>query len=224
MKLNILGKFGTYPPVGGGLSSYLVRGGNANILLDFGSGAISRVQSYIPLNKIDAIVLSHLHNDHISDLLPFSYFIQKTNEPLDLYLPFCDCPQFDFISSLEAFNILDINSIQSVMIKDLELTFSPMTHSIASYAVRVRENEKSLVYSGDTTFNQNLVAFCEKSDLLVLDCGKNGEHSPHMSIQEVELIAKTLNIRTIASHLNPEGVHENITYAEFAQEMETYII
>ncbi len=76
MELIVLGRYGRYPARGGANSSYIVRNGDTAILLDMGSGTISRMSEFIELNDIDAVIFSHLHGDHMSDFLPFDYMIE----------------------------------------------------------------------------------------------------------------------------------------------------
>ncbi len=52
MELIVLGKYGPYPPENGACAAYLARTGQQNILFDCGSGAVARLQRYIPLRDI----------------------------------------------------------------------------------------------------------------------------------------------------------------------------
>ena len=46
-------------------------------LIDCGSGVLSSLQNYLPLEELDAVVISHYHADHIADIgsLQFSRII-----------------------------------------------------------------------------------------------------------------------------------------------------
>ena len=71
MELTVLGKYGPYPKAGGGAASgYLVKNGGDSLLLDMGSGTLSRLLSSVDLKNLGGIFISHLHYDHTTDLLP----------------------------------------------------------------------------------------------------------------------------------------------------------
>lgn len=74
IKLIVIGTSsgGEGPPLGGACSSYLVRGPNSNILLDCGPAALSRLPQHIAPESIDAILVSHMHQDHVLDLMPYT--------------------------------------------------------------------------------------------------------------------------------------------------------
>ena len=90
MKLTILGEYGPFAPAGGACSSYLLQGKHGgNILLDLGNGGLAQMQKYLSISQIDAVVLTHLHFDHISDLQILGYALSQLKLPRKpaLYLP-----------------------------------------------------------------------------------------------------------------------------------------
>lgn len=202
MKLTVLGKYGPYPAAGGGTSSYLLCGAQDAIALDFGSGALGRLQRHIDPLSLRAVVLSHLHNDHICDLLPFSYLLQARGETVELILPDTDCPQRDFLRTLDGFTLRPVQS--QMQVGEFALSFEKMCHPLESYAVKACADGRTLLYSGDTSYCPQLPAFAAGSDLLLLDCGKaDASSAPHLSLSEAAFLAKSLQIPAVASHINP---------------------
>jgi len=78
MKLHIIGNNGPYPAKGAACSCYLLSSdsGNTNIIIDFGTGALEALSGRIDYDRISAVILSHLHFDHMSDMLPMQYALQ----------------------------------------------------------------------------------------------------------------------------------------------------
>src|SRR3712207_9222545 len=77
MKITVIGCWGAYPEKNEATTGYLLQTGEHNILIDCGSGILSRIQEYIPLNKIDSVILSHYHGDHVADIIPLQYEVDR---------------------------------------------------------------------------------------------------------------------------------------------------
>ena len=54
----------------------LVQAENNALLVDCGSGVISRLLSFLPIEDISAAVLSHLHGAHIADIEILRYMLR----------------------------------------------------------------------------------------------------------------------------------------------------
>ena len=87
MKLTVLGCNGPYPEPGGACSGYLLENGATRVLIDCGTGVLARLTAIMPPEKLDAVILSHLHYDHMSDMLPMIYKLQGTGKKLPVYAP-----------------------------------------------------------------------------------------------------------------------------------------
>lgn len=71
MDVTVLGCSGSYPGIDCACSGYLLRSDGANVVVDLGPGCLANLQRHIGLDEIDAVVLSHSHADHWSDLAGF---------------------------------------------------------------------------------------------------------------------------------------------------------
>ena len=69
MKLTVLGRHGPFPAPGGACSGYLIEAGDTKLCVDLGSGTLGNLRNILPGLKLDGILLSHLHSDHMSCLL-----------------------------------------------------------------------------------------------------------------------------------------------------------
>ena len=76
MRLTILGCQGPYPEAGGACSAYLVEAGGKRVLMEAGSGCLARLGGMMALEALDAVVLSHLHFDHMGEMPLLGYALQ----------------------------------------------------------------------------------------------------------------------------------------------------
>src|SRR4029077_6322872 len=70
--LHVLGCAPASGNPGEACSGYLVSAGGSRILLDCGPGVLSSLLAR-DAAPLDAIVLSHLHYDHVADLIPLGF-------------------------------------------------------------------------------------------------------------------------------------------------------
>jgi ribonuclease BN (tRNA processing enzyme) len=70
--LTVLGCDGSWPGPGGAGSGYLVRAGDTAIMLDAGPGTFAQLQRHLDPSRITAVVLTHAHPDHWTDVESFA--------------------------------------------------------------------------------------------------------------------------------------------------------
>ncbi|MCL2798233.1 MAG: MBL fold metallo-hydrolase [Firmicutes bacterium] len=215
MHLTVIGKYGPYPAPGGKTSCYLLESGSTKIALDFGSGAIAGIGQYTDVKALDAVVLSHLHNDHIADILPLEYVAQLHKIRSKLFLPFTECPQLEFIKASGLFELNRVTDGFTAQIGGLSLSFRRMPHPVESYAVKITDGKSVFVYTGDTSWDERLVPFCMGAKLVVMDCNGGG---PHASVLDAECLADSTGAFVIATHLFPGieyvSLHPKVRIAE----------
>ena len=73
MELTVLGSAGTWPGPGGATCGHLLSHEGTHIWLDAGTGTFARLQEYIGIADIAAIVITHGHTDHFIDVVPAFY-------------------------------------------------------------------------------------------------------------------------------------------------------
>jgi len=121
MKIRVLGKYSPFPPAHGACPGYWITSGETGILLECGSGVISRFQEFEPLSKISVVILSHLHFDHIADFLALRYAAtpdkryRQLPPRITVYAPSSPSAEFSLLSykeGVEAHRIpLPVNSV-----------------------------------------------------------------------------------------------------------------
>ncbi|TDW22035.1 MBL fold metallo-hydrolase [Kribbella kalugense] len=72
--MTVVGCSGSAPGPDSAASSYLVEKDGHRLLLDLGAGAAGPLQRYSTAEAIDAVILSHAHSDHWSDVTQLSYY------------------------------------------------------------------------------------------------------------------------------------------------------
>jgi ribonuclease BN (tRNA processing enzyme) len=239
MELTVLGKYGPYPVAGGATSGYLLKAGNTKLLLECGSGVLSRLLAHLSLDRLDAIVISHLHSDHIADLLILRYALQFIKmPPLKIFLPNRPYAEYDMLKGSGAFELIPVTDGLRAKLGDVELEFWEMTHPVPSFGVRIASEGTTLAYSGDTNLNQRLPHFFNGADTALVDAGlmsfeKTGPAAPHLTAKEIgELFAKTSCKQVLLTHINPRVTDEQVEsearqgcpIAKVVKEGETYQI
>ncbi len=176
MELTVLGRCGPFPAPGCACSGYLLRCGRKNIVLELGSGAFERLYGLLPGLNIDCAVLSHLHSDHMSDMLILRYALAQLSErgacgplPLPVIAPAEPREEFRMLASSGVFDLTAIKDGARIRLDDVTFTFHRMTHPLPSYAVSIEYGGKRLFYTGDTGMRHDLVGLCAGADLLLAD-------------------------------------------------------
>jgi ribonuclease BN (tRNA processing enzyme) len=217
MELTVLGKYGPYPVAGGATSGYLLKAGNTRLLLECGSGVLSRLLSHFSLDRLDAIVISHLHSDHIADLMILRYALQFIKmPPLKIFLPNRPYAEYDMLKGSGVFELIPVTDGLRAKLGDVELEFWEMTHPVPSFGVRVTCDGRTLAYSGDTNLNQRLPHFFNGADTALVDAGllsyeKTGPAATHLTAREIgELFAKTPCKQVLLTHINPRVTDEQV--------------
>ncbi len=215
MKLTVLGCSGPFPAAGGACSGYLVQSGGTNLLIDCGNGVLANLQKFIKFEELDAIILTHLHSDHISDMYVLKYAVQikrkrgQFDRILEVYAPPEPTEEYGRLDVRDAFELRAITAETELKIGDLRLTFAQMKHPSMDFAVKIECGDRTFVFSGDTSWTEELISFSKEADLLMLDAGllekDLTEGAPHLSAAQCGLIAQQACAKKLLlTHLWPE--------------------
>ncbi|MEE9390312.1 MAG: ribonuclease Z [Candidatus Aminicenantaceae bacterium] len=164
-------------------TSFLINHDETLFLIDCPGSAIQKVKklNFNPL-KIGAILVTHIHPDHIYGLPSFVHSLMLDEGLINLY---GSAESVDFCRNLlDLFHLRDkkiktrINFIPLDPGQDLQLTESvrctclevPHSSSSLAYHFRFEREKKELIYSGDTPPNPLLFKQAEGKDYLIHDC------------------------------------------------------
>jgi len=148
------------------------------LLFDCGAGTLLRLEQagFSPL-EIDAAVLSHLHLDHVSDLLALSKARWLMGEcEIKIFGPegtedwFSKCQGiYPYLEELDA-SFHEILPGDEFSAKGFKITAAEAVHSVTALGYRVEMGSKSAVYSGDTEPVSTIADISEGADLLIHEC------------------------------------------------------
>ncbi|MGQ9689527.1 MAG: MBL fold metallo-hydrolase [Desulfobaccales bacterium] len=221
MELIVLGSGTGVPYLRRRAPAYAVLAAGRLILLDLGSGACRGLLRHgLNFSQVDIIALSHLHPDHIGDLVPFlfasHYALGYTRtEPFWLlasrgFRDFHDRLQGAFGQWVEAppgllqLRELNPDGSDEAAWEGLTLRTGPVNHIPGSLAYRVEAAGRALVYSGDTDESDSLVELARGADLLVLECSMPEKVPGHLTPTEAGRLATRAGVpRLLLTHFYP---------------------
>ncbi|EOT41848.1 MBL fold metallo-hydrolase [Enterococcus columbae] len=216
MKLTILGCMGAYPSHNQGTTGYLLESGDYKLLLDAGSHTLMELGKHIDPLRLDAVILSHYHHDHIADLGVLQYMWQLSarrdhSRILPIYGHGNDVFHFNDLTMNEVSQGIDYLKVKQLNLGPFSVTFMKTIHPVECYAMRFVENStgKVFVFTGDSGYLDSFVEFTKDANLFLADTYLfNGaeKHHAHFTAQESGQIAKAAKVeRLVLTHLPEEG-------------------
>jgi len=218
MKLTVLGTSAGFAGKNDACSSYLITLAEKHYLIDVGPGSLSSLQNHIGYRELDAILVSHLHADHVSDLytLRFAVFIAQREgsmpHPFPIHMPFHPTDTFSFIESniREEFHISEVEETKVLDLGGMEVRFLRTRHPVLAHAMRFEYRGKVFVYTTDTAYFDELVSFCNGAHLLLAEATlqereRDLEETGHMTARTAGSLAERSGAnRLVLTHIWPE--------------------
>lgn len=215
MKVRVLGCGTIAGKTNSNCSGYLI---DEQILLDCGPGIWSALYSAEqPTNPINHILLSHFHVDHISDLVPFLWrrwvLEDERHVLLSIYGPVglndwfkkISIPHTDWIKDLTiAFIELDNGKTEA---SSYTVETRSTGHTENSICLKLSDTRgRSLFYSGDSGWHENLIELAAGCDLAIIESANNPENiaEDHLTPEQASRIARFSGVkRLMLTHLYP---------------------
>jgi ribonuclease BN (tRNA processing enzyme) len=185
MHLTILGGSAASPNTGMGCSGLLVQSGQTRIVLDLGPGTLPELRRHADFRTLDAVVISHMHIDHVLDLLALRHALAynpiAAPAPVPVWLPpggvqhlaratapFDECDEPGRFE--RTIRLAEFDPDQPLTIGDLTVTFAPTVHYLPAWAMRVHAaHGADLGYTGDTGPTAPLAGFFQGVGVLVAE-------------------------------------------------------
>ena len=218
MRVTVAGSSCSVPRIDRACSAYLVEDGDFAFSLDFGTGAFANMRKYVDYDRLDAVVISHMHADHFLDLIPLRYAVRygskRRANRLPIWMPpggiamlrsmtdaFANEGAGDFLD--EAFEMNEFDPSKPLPIGPGRLLFAETTHYITSFAIRYERNGTSITYSADTAPDKRVVELARNTDLFLCEstllAGEDeiGGYRGHSSAAEAAQMASDAGVRRL---------------------------
>jgi ribonuclease BN (tRNA processing enzyme) len=237
VRITVLGKSPAWQDAGGACSGYLVESGTTCLLVDCGPGVLAALRASRDYGEVDAVVLTHLHADHVLDLVTYasalSYSPRAAAGTLPrpaLHVPPGGGEQLaalgvgasmgpDHIAG--AFALREYDPAGTVTVGELNLRFQPVPHHIPSHAIEVAGGGSRVTFGSDCGPNDALPAFARDTDLLVVEATllepDDGDRPAHLSAHEAGEHGRRAGARRlVVTHFTDE-VDAELVRAEAAR-------
>jgi ribonuclease BN (tRNA processing enzyme) len=185
MHLTVLGGSAASPNAGIGCAGLLVQTDRTRLVLDLGPGTLQELRRHTDFRTLDAVIVSHMHVDHVLDLLALRHALAynplPAPAPVPVWLPpggaehlahatapfdACDEPG-RFAATVQ---VTEYDPARPLIFGDVVVTFAPAVHDIPAWAIRVQPSSgPDLGYTGDTGPAAALAAFFTGVRVLVTE-------------------------------------------------------
>jgi ribonuclease BN (tRNA processing enzyme) len=210
---------------GGRLNTcFHVRAARTSFLIDCGaSSLIGMNRCGIDRNAIDTILVTHFHADHFGGV-PFfmldAQFNTKRTRPLTIAGPpglrdfYPRAMETAFTSSSKTqprfeLNLVELESAQRRSLGDITVRPARVRHAPTEgpfFAYRIEVDGKTLAFSGDTEWAENLVEIGREADLLISECYSFEKKVPfHLDYMTLKAnLPRIKPKKLILTHLNTD--------------------
>lgn len=190
-------------------SSVVLESGGQRLLIDCAHPirkvlheAGERAGTPLDIPDIDAVLITHLHGDHVSGLDSFAYFVhfalgKKVKllcHPLVRERLWSDCLAAAMDGLLSAggsapepkrfddyFEWLPLSETEPVRFGPFAIESRLTRHHVPTTALRVTAGARTLGYSADTSYDPQLIDWLSRAHLILHETNL-GEHTPHESL------------------------------------------
>jgi ribonuclease BN (tRNA processing enzyme) len=216
MRFTVLGSSGGYPVPGAACSGYLVEDHGTRLWIDAGSGTFARLLEYCSPNELSAVLISHLHADHWTDLIVGLHslrFAFERESPLPVYGPAGWVDTMGIVAEWArednpAFVARELRDGETIEAGSLSVEVIGVEHieDMDTFGFRVANTGATLAYSADSGPNGALGRVAREVDLFVCEAGSPGEVEMHMHLngrQAGQIAAAAGARRLLVTHLSP---------------------
>jgi ribonuclease BN (tRNA processing enzyme) len=199
------------------------------VLLDCGPGVLGKLRAVRDYAEVDAVVLSHLHADHMLDIIPFASaliygprwaggrdgrprpVLHAPSGAREAFEQVCEGSGMFHSHVADAFELREYTPEDTLAIGPLVVRFRPVPHFVPAQAVEFAEGERRITFSSDCGPNVELCDFARDTDLLLIeasvteaDAAQGGERG-HLTPREAGEHGRRAGARRVVlTHVSDE--------------------
>jgi len=213
MNLSVLGSNAGCPSPSNPGSGYLIESGGTSVWMDCGPGTFAELGRRREPASLDAVVISHRHLDHSTDLLGlFAYLAYglRIEPALAVYAPagvremmsgYVEAVDDHLIHRVLSFR--EVAPGDSVELGDLTMRFGQAVHPVPALVTRIDSAGSRLTYSGDTGPGGDLIELATGADLLLCEASMQGTRDAttypyHLTAREAGEVAAMAGASVLA--------------------------
>ncbi len=185
MELTILGSGCGIPSNSRNAPGIFIRVADELLLFDSGAGTLTQLLKIgVHYTNLNYVFYTHMHSDHVGDLIPLIQALWTTPDfkrllPLHLFGPLGFSA---FLKSMAlAFGSWVLTPGFPLLLEELfkaekkfngfSVTCRSMNHGESANGYRIQaDSGKTIAYSGDTDFNEEIISLALHADVLILEC------------------------------------------------------
>jgi ribonuclease BN (tRNA processing enzyme) len=175
VQLQIIGHTAPFPAPGLACPGYLVTEGNTRILIDGGCGVLERLMAVWACEELTAVLVSHFHFDHCSDLYVLRYALDalrrqgRRMEVLPIYSPPEPPELAGLLTYREATRRVPVTPGETANLGEMRVRFVAAEHTLPALGMVLKGATGTLAYSADCRWGDAVVAVAQGADLFLCE-------------------------------------------------------
>jgi ribonuclease BN (tRNA processing enzyme) len=184
MKLTVLGSSAGAPTRTNPASGYLLEHDGFSLWLDAGTGTFMPLAARTDPGQLAAVVISHVHVDHASDLFGLYGYLAygpSGTVPIPVFVPEGATELFAAFARASGEHVFhhvlefrEVSAGAQATVGPFQLKFGSTVHAVTNNMVRIEAGGRALVYTGDAGPGGDLQTLADGADLLLCEATIQG--------------------------------------------------